>query len=141
MAKTLKTRVMQKHDTEANWKLATNFTPLNGEIIIYDEDDNYNYKRVKIGDGTTNVNDLPFIDKKLTDDIAEIEDLANGAVNVASESLNQAKAYTDKKVVQSDWNINDETNSAYIKNRPFYTGNLTKQTLVSGTFYIESDEQ
>ena len=75
------------------------------------------------------------------DDIAEIEDLANGAVNVASESLNQAKAYTDEKVVQSDWNVNDEADPAFVKNRPFYTGNLTKQTLVSGTFYIESDEQ
>ena len=58
--KTLKTRIIQKHDTEANWSLATNFTPLNGEIIIYDEDENYNYKRIKIGNGIDNVNDLPF---------------------------------------------------------------------------------
>lgn len=54
--KILKTRIIQKHDTEANWQLATNFTPLNGEIVIYDEDDNYNYKRIKIGNGTDNVN-------------------------------------------------------------------------------------
>lgn len=58
--KTLKTRIIQKHDTEANWLLATNFTPLNGEIIIYDEDDNHDYKRIKIGNGTDNVNDLDF---------------------------------------------------------------------------------
>ena len=37
---------------------------MNGEIIIYDEDDNYNYKRIKIGNGTDNVNDLDFIISK-----------------------------------------------------------------------------
>ena len=41
--------------------MATNFTPLNGEIIIYDEDENYSYKRVKIGDGATLVSDLSFV--------------------------------------------------------------------------------
>jgi hypothetical protein len=51
--------------------LATNFTPLNGEIIIYDEDDNYNYKRIKIGNGETNVNDLPFIDGPLKKQLEE----------------------------------------------------------------------
>ena len=61
MSKTLKTRVVQKHDVESNWLLATNFIPMNGEIIIYDEDDNYNYKRIKIGNGIDNVNDLSFI--------------------------------------------------------------------------------
>lgn len=62
--KILKTRIIQKHDTEANWKLVTNFTPLNGEIVIYDEDDNYNYKRIKIGNGTDNVNNLDFVVNK-----------------------------------------------------------------------------
>ena len=34
-------RMMQKHDTEANWDTAGNngFVPLNGEIIIYDYSD------------------------------------------------------------------------------------------------------
>lgn len=59
--KVLKTRIIQKYDTEANWKLVTNFTPLNREIIIYDEDENYSYKRIKIENGTNNVNDLDFI--------------------------------------------------------------------------------
>lgn len=59
--KTLKTRIIHKHDIEANWLLASGFTPLNGEIIIYDEDENYNYKRIKIGNGINNVNDLDFI--------------------------------------------------------------------------------
>ena len=53
-------RSVQKHDIESNWQLATNFTPKQGEIIVYDIDDNYDYERIKIGDGVQNVNDLPF---------------------------------------------------------------------------------
>lgn len=48
-------RVIQKHDTAENWGKATNFMPLKGEIIVY-EDTN----QIKIGDGKTVVNDLPF---------------------------------------------------------------------------------
>ena len=60
MAKEIKSRIQQKHDIEANWKLAVNFIPKQGEIIIYDIDDNYDYERFKIGDGVTKINDLPF---------------------------------------------------------------------------------
>lgn len=64
--KAINSRIIHKHDTEANWLLATNFTPKKGEIIVYDIDANYNYERFKIGDGTSNVNDLPFLlDSKL----------------------------------------------------------------------------
>jgi hypothetical protein len=58
-----KGRIQHKNDIEANWKLATNFTPLKGEIIIYNPDDTYSYARFKIGDGETNINLLPFIDE------------------------------------------------------------------------------
>jgi hypothetical protein len=37
------TRAQQKHDIEANWIKAINFIPLEGEIIIYDADENYSY--------------------------------------------------------------------------------------------------
>lgn len=72
MAKTINARLQQKHDIEANWKLATNFIPLIGEIIIYDKEDATTslagtgrtspiyYERFKIGDGKTYINDLPF---------------------------------------------------------------------------------
>ena len=58
--KKIDSRISLKHDTEANWIKATNFTPLIGEIIIYDIDNNHNYERIKIGDGITNINALPF---------------------------------------------------------------------------------
>lgn len=43
-----------------NWNKAINFIPKAGEIIIYEEDDTHSYARIKIGDGKTNVNSLPF---------------------------------------------------------------------------------
>ena len=51
----VKTRIIQKHDSSANWAKATTFVPLKGEIIIYDD-----LGKIKIGDGAAKVNDLPF---------------------------------------------------------------------------------
>lgn len=53
--KTFQGRIIQKHDTKANWDKATNFVPLKGEIILYDD-----LNEIKIGDGTTKINDLDF---------------------------------------------------------------------------------
>lgn len=57
---TIKTRMKQKHDAEANWEKATNFSPLAGEVVVYNADSAHPSPRIKIGDGETNVNDLPF---------------------------------------------------------------------------------
>lgn len=57
--KRLNTRIIHKHETDANWKLSS-LVPMQGELIVYDIDDNYDYERIKIGDGVQNVNDLPF---------------------------------------------------------------------------------
>ena len=58
--KQLNGRIIHKHDTEINWLKAIGFTPKQGELIVYDVDENYNYQRIKIGDGIHNVNELPF---------------------------------------------------------------------------------
>ena len=58
-SKTFQGRIVQKHDTKANWDKATNFIPLKGEMIIYDDLDNF-----KIGDGVNKVGDLEFVVKK-----------------------------------------------------------------------------
>ena len=65
--KTLNTRIQMKTDTEANWNKATNFIPKNGEIIVYATDATHNYQRLKIGNGTTLVNNLPFINDIITE--------------------------------------------------------------------------
>lgn len=59
--KTIHTRIQLKNDIEEHWELATNFIPLDGEVIIYDIDANHTSPRLKIGDGTTKVADLPFV--------------------------------------------------------------------------------
>lgn len=58
---TFKGRSQQKRATEANWRKATKFIPLPGEIIIYDVDENHETPRLKVGDGITLVNALPFV--------------------------------------------------------------------------------
>ena len=58
---TIKTRIQLKNDTEANWNKAINFIPLKGEVIIYSTDDSHPFSRLKVGDGVTTVNNLPFI--------------------------------------------------------------------------------
>lgn len=55
--KNIKSRIIHKHDTSAHWDLATNFIPMKGEIIIYDD-----LKKIKIGDGETTVVNLDFMD-------------------------------------------------------------------------------
>lgn len=54
-------RFTPKGDIEANWNKAIGFVPLKKEIIIYLPDSTHTAARIKIGDGVTNVNDLPFI--------------------------------------------------------------------------------
>lgn len=65
-------RLVCKHDTAANWAKAANFTPLKGEVIIYDIDADYDYERMKIGDGAKNVNALPFCDDAVMAALAEV---------------------------------------------------------------------
>ena len=63
--KTINSRIIHKHDIETNWLKAINFIPQQGEIIVYDIDENYDYERIKIGDGITNINQLPFSDEEI----------------------------------------------------------------------------
>lgn len=61
-------RFQQKIDTSANWAKATNFIPLEGELIIYqdyDENDKPLPPKYKNGDGVTLVRDLPFMTMEL----------------------------------------------------------------------------
>lgn len=67
--KVINGRIVNKHDVEANWIKAVNFIPRQGEIIVYDVDENYNYERFKIGNGTNVVSTLPFSTDSLKEDI------------------------------------------------------------------------
>jgi hypothetical protein len=52
----IKENVIIKKDTGENWAKAVNFIPKENEIIMYAEG------AMKIGDGKTKLNDLPFVD-------------------------------------------------------------------------------
>lgn len=82
--KTLSTRIIHKHDVESNWLLATNFTPKQGELIVYDIDSNYLYERFKIGDGIQNVNKLPFVNDALRTELIEQINSVDGKVDTLS---------------------------------------------------------
>lgn len=64
--KMFNTRIIHKHDTAENWEKATGFIPKSGELIVYDIDANYNYERLKVGDGATPVTELPFWDENVS---------------------------------------------------------------------------
>jgi hypothetical protein len=117
MAKNFKTRIQNKHGLEVDWLKATSFVPLQGEVIVYDiEVDGggnvlsraidgesvpllpegraipYTYERIKVGDGISLVNDLPFITETLDSDIRDIKsqlaDLMYEAITISSFSHN-----------------------------------------------------
>ena len=83
--KYLLSRIAQKHDIEANWNKAVDFVPMRGEIIVYDIDANYDYERMKIGDGATTVVNLPFY---LADEINTIKAILNTKVSVSYDDAN-----------------------------------------------------
>ena len=89
--KTLKTRVVLKHDTEANWNKATTFIPKKGEVIIYDPDSAHNYSRQKVGDGTKTVVALPFFGASVgtansDDSLSKIQYTTEGAIPTTPET-------------------------------------------------------
>ena len=82
--KVLSSRIIHKHDVAANWSKATNFVPKQGELIVYDRDADYSYERIKIGDGTTNVNALPFVDDALRTALVEQINAVDDRVDAVS---------------------------------------------------------
>ena len=80
MSATINTRIKFKRDTTQHWNDARGFIPLQGELIIYNDYKtvvktidgiarNVQIPGIKIGDGLTYVQDLPFIDDELRETI------------------------------------------------------------------------
>ena len=62
MSNTVDSRVCMKMDTEQHWNEHPSFVPLAGELIVYSTDATHSYVRLKVGNGVTTVDNLPFID-------------------------------------------------------------------------------
>ena len=113
-------RIQNKRDTTANWNAARGMVPLAGEVIIYTdyktirkeidgEMQDVHIPGVKIGDGQTYVQDLPFVDTELRDTI--MNHINNQDVHVTL----QEKLFWNNKL-----NVNDNmelVDGALILNR------------------------
>lgn len=85
MSASVNARLKLKRDTTANWNGAIEFIPLAGEVIVYTDYSfiekeingeivNINLPAIKIGDGLTYVQDLPFLNEEITNTLlAHIE--------------------------------------------------------------------
>ena len=72
----MKARVSNLCNTEAGWN-KLNFTPLPGELIVYDPDEKHSYARLKVGDGKTSLHQLPFFTETYVDvKLAELQLIA-----------------------------------------------------------------
>ena len=103
----LDVRIRSKRDTTENWNKASNFIPLRGEIIIYDDYETktwtemeygeevtktVNIPNIKVGDGMAYVQDLPFVDQRTREIL--MEHINNQEIHVTL----QEKAFWNNKV-------------------------------------------
>ena len=87
-------RLVMKHDSSTNWEKATNFKPLAGELIIYDD-----VKDMKIGDGATLVNDLSFPFAKRSNGVYYVAGNTSGTAGTWTGTSEEIKNYYDGLVV------------------------------------------
>ena len=64
MVKKIQTRIQHKHDVPSNWE-KSELVPLAGELIIYEKENSSEAIRLKIGDGSTQVDSLSFYEESI----------------------------------------------------------------------------
>lgn len=107
MSATIHPRIQFKRDTTANWEAALGMVPLEGELIIYNdyrtmqkeidgEIKTVSIPGIKIGDGMAYVQDLPFVNEELRDQI--LNHIENPDIHVTL----QEKLFWNNKL-----NVND----------------------------------
>lgn len=121
--KKIKSKIIHKHDTATNWTTAGNngYIPDKGEFIVYDADSSVAYERIKVGDGVTNINDLPF-----ANDFAE-KATQDGDGNVITDT------YATKDSLDSKLNKLKFTGGIQ-----FYTEQANGTTLMNGEYGARS---
>ena len=128
--KILNGRIVLKHDTAENWSKATSFVPKQGEVIIYDRDSTYNYERVKVGDGITNVNALPFVDDNKVDKVSGKGLSTNDYTTTEKNKLAGIADGANKTVVDSALSA---TSTNPVQNKVVNTAISNLNTLVGDT--------
>lgn len=147
--KTLKTRVVLKHDTEANWETAGNatnpFIPKKGEVIIYDPDDTHTCSRQKVGDGIKNVNELPFLGATvgMADSFKSLSKIQYTAESAIPATPEQGAEYAITDLIgYGDLDANLQEQIDHMGNTgptgPTGVPGLTTKVTVNGTTYTQS---
>lgn len=80
-------------------------------------------------DGYTPVKDVDYFDGVNGKSAYQIA-VDNGFIGTEAEWLASLRGADGKDGVQPDWNQNDNTQPDYVKNRPFYSGNIVETVLV-----------
>lgn len=118
-------RIKLRNDSHANWEKQSNFVPMDGEIIIYDKDSEHPYQLLKIGDGVSSLNHLPFINsvseveinRNLEEEISLRQEADTNLQNIINtESINRQ---------EEDGKIHDKLDSL---NPIAYDGNVNNLT-------------
>lgn len=128
--KFLNSRIVHKHDSESNWNKAINFVPKQGELIIYDKDETHDYVRLKVGDGTSNVNDLPFIDDTKVDKVDGKQLSTNDYTTEEKNKLASIESGANKTVVDDTLSSTSENP---VQNKVVTTEIDSIKTLVGDT--------
>ncbi len=152
--KTLKTRVVLKHDTEANWITAGNaanpFIPKKGEVIIYDPDGTHTYSRQKVGDGIKNINALPFLGATVgtadsSESLSKIQYTAESAIPTTPEqgveyAITDAIGYGDlDSELQAKVDAGANAGSNLSNYLPLSGGTMTGDLKVNSGVYVKND--
>ena len=133
---TIKTRIQLKSDTEANWNKAgpkegsNGFVPLAGELIVYTPDATHPFSRLKVGNGSTNVVDLPFIDAG-TINGEEVEIVKKNTFDEFPSPGNPDKLYIDL----SSNRIYHYTGASSYSQLSNFTYNAVKTTIRNITYW------
>ena len=80
-------RVLNRHNTTAEWNKKSSIIPEGGELIIYDPDDTYNYPRLKFGDGKKTLSALPFLGEAELSSIQNEMRSPSSGLNIANDQV------------------------------------------------------
>lgn len=132
-------RIKLRNDSHSNWAKKTDFVPMDGEIVIYDIDNSHQYQLIKIGDGITKLQDLPFInefDAKNLYTKKEVDELI--AKEASTRKNNDVKLQTSiDDEIQERKNEDERINTKLNNLNPIaYDGNVKHLQQDSGSVLI-----
>lgn len=137
MANTIKSRVLLKTDTTANWEKATNFIPKVGEVCIYSDrfqlDDGTYVPGIKVGDGTSYISELEFMgDEYITNE--EIDEILGSSAG--NNSTVETCTLTFPNYSDSEYSEIASNTALTVSSSTFYYTTLEDGSIVRRTYNL-----